>query len=102
MTSILYELIIIILCHVIGDYLFQSDYLAENKGKDWYILIVHCLLYTVPFVFTFGTGWQWFVLFGTHIIIDTLKARYNKINIIQDQLLHYIIATVLYVIIPLI
>ena len=34
-----------IMAHVFGDYFLQTDYLAGNKGKDNYILLIHCFLY---------------------------------------------------------
>lgn len=95
------SIIAIIVCHLIGDYLFQGDYLAANKGKDWYILFVHCVLYCVPFLVVFGFTWRIGILFATHIIIDASKARYNKIDITTDQILHYVIAFILFVLIPL-
>ena len=38
-------IIYIILCHCLGDYFFQTEYLAINKGSDNYILFVHCVTY---------------------------------------------------------
>lgn len=88
----------ILMAHMAGDYLFQSDYLAQNKGKDWYILFVHCVLYCIPFAFCFGINWKLAVLFGTHFVIDAGKARYNKFGLAVDQTLHYIIAALLYLV----
>lgn len=70
----------LIFCHLIGDYVLQLDFIAKTKGSNWYHLIVHCLLYCLPF----------YILLLSHIIIDTLKARYNKINYIADQTIHYL------------
>ena len=84
-------LIYLVLCHLIGDYLFQTDFIAKTKGNNWYHMFVHCGLYIVPFAFFFGITWQLGVLFAAHMIIDPLKARYNKINYWQDQVLHYLL-----------
>lgn len=84
-------LIYLILCHLIGDYLFQTDFIAKTKGSNWYHMFVHCGLYIAPFAFFFGITWQLSILFATHMIIDPLKARYNKINYWQDQVLHYLL-----------
>ena len=83
---------------MIGDYVLQCDFIAKTKGSNWYHLFVHCILYVVPFVVVFGIDWRIYVLLLTHLIIDPLKARYNKINYIQDQILHYIVASMLYLI----
>ena len=83
---------------MIGDYVLQCDFIAKTKGSNWYHLFVHCILYVVPFVIVFGIDLRIYVLLLTHLIIDPLKARYNKINYIQDQILHYIVASMLYLI----
>lgn len=86
----------IIFCHLIGDYVLQIDYIAQTKGKSWYHLLVHCFLYCVPFYVCFGHDWKLYCLLLSHIIIDALKARYNKINYATDQILHYVIGFALY------
>ena len=95
---ILNNILEIIICHMIGDYVLQCDFIAKTKGSNWYHLFVHCILYITPFAFIFGFDWRIYLLLLTHLIIDPLKARYNKINYIQDQILHYIVASMLYLI----
>lgn len=29
------KIIQLLFCHLVGDYVLQSPYLAETKGKDW-------------------------------------------------------------------
>ena len=89
--------ITLILCHLLGDYVLQCDYIAQTKGKNWYHLLVHCALYVAPFYFIFGLNWQLAVVFITHIIIDALKARYKKINYVTDQVLHYLVLAVYFI-----
>lgn len=86
------KIILLVLCHLIGDYVLQSDFIATTKGTNWYHLFVHCTLYLVPFYICFGLVWQLGVVFVTHLIVDPLKARYNKLNYCQDQALHYLTA----------
>lgn len=83
------DLIILILCHLIGDYVLQSDYIAKTKGENWYHLFVHATLYCVPFMIVFGISRHCFTLFLTHMFIDAMKSRYKKLGYIGDQLLHY-------------
>lgn len=87
-------IITLIFCHLIGDYVFQSDFIAKTKGTNWYHLIVHCMLYCLPFFVIYGLTWQLLFIFIAHMVIDPIKARYNKINYITDQLLHYIVMLV--------
>ena len=85
------KVIYLILCHLVGDYVLQCDFIAKTKGSNLYHLFVHCALYCLPFVLLYGIDWKIGVLFVSHIIIDLLKARFNKISYIIDQILHYIV-----------
>lgn len=87
MIEIIYKLII---CHLIGDYVLQSDFIAKTKGENWYHLLVHCFLYSVPFYIVFGCSWKLALVMTMHIVIDPLKARYNKISYMADQIIHYV------------
>lgn len=86
------KIVLLVICHMIGDYVLQNDFIASTKGKNWYHLFVHCVLYVVPFYVCFGFVWQLAVMFISHLIIDPLKARYSKINYCQDQALHYLVS----------
>ena len=68
------------MCHLVGDYVLQIDFIAKTKGENWYHLMVHCLLYCLPFYLAFGFVWQIFALLAVHIVVDAMKARYKKIN----------------------
>jgi len=86
-----------ILCHLLGDYVLQVDFIAKSKGNNWYHLFVHCALYCLPFIVVFGLTWQIAVIFVTHLIVDSLKARFYKINYITDQVLHYLILIIYFI-----
>ena len=86
----------IVMCHVVGDYLFQTDYMAKMKCIDWYVLFVHCVCYCVPFAIAFGIDYKLFILFISHLLVDALKARWHMIGLLEDQLFHYWIAILLY------
>ena len=91
MIKTIYNLII---CHFIGDYILQTDFLARTKGINWWHMIAHCFLYSVPFTVVFGLDWRLLVVILSHIIIDPLKARWQKIGYATDQLLHLVVLTV--------
>ena len=88
------KLILLVFCNLVGDYVLQNDFIAKNKGSNWYHLFVHCALYCLPFYLAFGLTWQLGVVFLTHCIIDPLKARYQKISYVTDQILHYFVSLV--------
>lgn len=95
--AVINTIILLAICHMLGDYFLQSDFIASTKGKNWYHLIVHCMLYIVPFIVVFGLDWRVYVLLISHIIIDPLKARYNKITYAQDQVLHYLMMGIYFI-----
>ena len=78
----------LILCHFVGDYVLQIDFIAKTKGSNWWHLIAHCFLYSLPFYLAFGFCWQIGVIIGAHIIVDALKARWKKIGYVTDQIAH--------------
>jgi len=96
MEEILNALLKIVFCHLVGDYVLQSDYIAKGKVHDFYLLLVHCVLYCLPFYLVYGFNIQLVVLFIMHIIIDLLKCI-GKIDIVKDQVLHYVLAILLYI-----
>lgn len=88
----------LIMCHLIGDYVLQVDFIAKSKGDNLYHMFVHCALYCVPFYFIFGVSFKLLFLFVTHVIIDSLKARYKMIDYKTDQILHYIVLVILWLV----
>jgi hypothetical protein len=65
------------LCHLIGDWLCQTEFEAMNKAKgrfaNWAI-VKHCLTYTLSFLpafLYFGFPLWWFaIIYSTHHILD--------------------------------
>lgn len=63
--------------HLIGDYILQSDWMAQNKTKDHLPAFVHALVYSLPFLVLGPSLPAWVVIFGTHFFIDRYRlARY--------------------------
>ena len=62
-----------LILHMVGDYLLQNDWMAQNKKvKGWegaWACFVHCFTYSVPFVVAFG-WYAGIVVFVTHFAID--------------------------------
>ena len=82
---------ILLVSHFIGDYVLQTDFLAKTKGDNIWHLFAHSVLYSLPFMIAFGFDWKVPFIIGTHIVIDTLKARYKVINYVTDQALHLMV-----------
>ena len=92
------HLYILLSLHAIGDYLLQTDFIAKTKSNNWWHLVVHCLLYTVPFWLYFGFNWKLLILLFMHFMIDAAKCRWHNIDYTTDQLSHIIVMLMLYLI----
>ena len=65
--------LLIIFCHVIGDYVFRTNLMEQKRGEDAWVFIVHCLAYCVPFYICFGMRWQLALIFIIHLVVDYLS-----------------------------
>lgn len=65
-----------LILHLIGDYITQSDWMAQNKTKAWWPAWCHATVYSLPFLLL-GDQWAFFAIWSTHLLIDRLGlARY--------------------------
>jgi hypothetical protein len=67
-----------LLCHLFGDYVLQSSWMANNKVKRWLPAIVHACVYFTPFLLVIHPSLAAAaVMVGTHAIIDRFRlAKY--------------------------
>jgi hypothetical protein len=66
-----------ILCHLIGDYVLQSDWMAAEKTKKSIAAACHALAYSVSFLFLRPSFTAMAFIVGTHFIVDRWRlARY--------------------------
>lgn len=67
----------ILLAHLVGDYLIQSHWMAQEKVHRWWPAVVHGVTYTIPFVLITQSPGALAVIGGTHIVIDRYRlAKY--------------------------
>ena len=75
-----------LILHLLGDYVFQSDWMAQNKTKSTEAAFWHATVYSLPFLFI--ASWPaWLVIWSTHLLIDRFRlARFVVMakNIIGD------------------
>lgn len=65
-----------LILHLLGDYVFQSDWQAQNKTKSTWAAFCHATVYSIPFAFI-ASWWALLVIWGTHLLIDRFRlARY--------------------------
>lgn len=63
-----------LLCHLLGDYILQSSWMANNKTKRWIPAIVHACVYFIPFFLIIKPSLSaTLVMVGTHAVIDRFR-----------------------------
>jgi len=86
------ELFLLLLsAHFIGDYAFQTMWMATEKHKKWEVNLYHALLYTATFIiFRIPLSYLSLVIIAiSHFLIEPLKGRWGILKYDwQDQLLH--------------
>jgi hypothetical protein len=60
----------LILAHFVGDYLIQSDWMANEKTKRWWPAWAHALTYGLPFIAVTRSVPALVVIVVTHAVID--------------------------------
>lgn len=66
-----------LVAHAVGDYILQSDWMADNKTKSSYAAALHAITYTFPFLFITASPLALLVICVTHFFIDRFRlARY--------------------------
>lgn len=70
-------LILALWCHVCGDYVLQSDYMATHKAQSFKVAAIHAAFYTLPFLVLTTHPIALWLIFSTHAVIDHYRlARY--------------------------
>ncbi len=66
-----------LVAHAVGDYLLQSDWMANEKTKQSLAALVHAITYTLPFVLLTRSPLALLVVCASHFVIDRWRlARY--------------------------
>ncbi|TVQ40817.1 MAG: DUF3307 domain-containing protein [Wenzhouxiangella sp.] len=66
-----------IVAHFVGDYLLQSDWMAQNKHQRLDAAILHVIFYTLPFLFITQEPIALALIALTHLVVDYFGlARY--------------------------
>jgi hypothetical protein len=66
-----------LILHLFGDYVTQSDWMAQNKTKASFPAFAHALAYSLPFLILTRSPLALAVILVTHFLIDRFRlARY--------------------------
>jgi hypothetical protein len=59
-----------IVAHLVGDYILQSHWMAQNKGKSSLAAAIHAITYTAPFLFITWAPVALAIILVSHFFID--------------------------------
>lgn len=62
-----------LIAHGVGDYLFQSHWMATNKTKSSVAALAHAVTYTLPFALLTQSPAALATIMGTHFLIDRFR-----------------------------
>lgn len=66
-----------LLCHLVGDYVLQSHWMATEKTRSTVPAVVHGVFYTLPFVLLTQSILSLLIISFSHALIDRFRvARY--------------------------
>jgi hypothetical protein len=63
----------IIMCHMVGDYLLQPNWMAELKTQVWWPAVIHGIVYTLPYLLLTTNVWALLMISVTHMVIDRYR-----------------------------
>jgi len=90
--------VLLLLGHVLGDFYFQFDTIANEKYENPKYMIAHAGIYMIFMAAVLGVGvpfslemvWLWLFASLAHLAIDLFKRRIKSKPFIIDQCLHFI------------
>lgn len=62
-----------LVAHLVGDYVLQSDWMAQEKTKRWGVAMVHGFVYSLPFLMLRPSLAAFLVIWWTHALIDRYR-----------------------------
>jgi len=57
-----------LILHLVGDYVTQSDWMAQNKTKSTWAALCHATVYALPFLAIASVN-AWLVIWLTHLFV---------------------------------
>jgi hypothetical protein len=70
-----------LLCHLVGDYVLQTNWMARNKCKKTAVAVVHAFFYILPFVLITRSPLALAIIFSTHLLIDRFSLALHLIRL---------------------
>lgn len=85
-TAIFYIPILFLLCHFVGDFILQSDWMAMNKSRKSIPCLVHVLIYTACFL-VLTVSWKALLFIGlTHFMLDRFHTPLKRLLWLKNHI----------------
>ena len=70
-------ILVLLLCHWLGDFFLQTSWMAMNKSTSWRALAWHVFFYSMPFMILLPRGSLLFILVNAllHLLTDALTSQ---------------------------
>lgn len=68
--------------HLLGDYVTQNDWLANEKTKSFLPAFIHATCYSLPFLWVCG-GLPWVIIYVSHFLIDRYRLAVYWIKLVN-------------------
>lgn len=73
-----------LILHLIGDYVFQNNWIANNKTKSHWICALHAALYSLPFLLI-TTPLAVGIIFCHHFLVDRYRLAVDYIKFFNQS-----------------
>lgn len=76
------EISIGLILHLAGDYIFQNDWMANQKTQRFLPAFLHASIYALPFLFLCDF-YPWLFLYLSHFLIDRYRLAVYWIKLVN-------------------
>jgi len=70
-----------LICHLVGDYVLQTNWMARHKHEKLGVAAVHAFTYVLPFIFITQSLPALAIIFVTHTLIDHFRLARQVIRL---------------------
>lgn len=73
-----------ILFHFLGDYIFQNNWMANNKTSKNLPAFIHATIYSLPFILFLNINFYfWLIIYISHYLIDRYRLAVYWVKLVN-------------------
>jgi hypothetical protein len=70
-----------LICHLVGDYVLQTNWMVRHKHEKLAVAAIHALTYVLPFILITRAPAALIIIFATHMLIDHFRIARHVIRL---------------------